>query len=185
LAFLTKDRHDRGIMLSTYKKCVLSQYDGSLQMLAGCLRACKPANWNGIVGRAAFWHVAYHTLYYTDLYLSKRVEDFQDRPFHCGNLNYFSTPSWEPATKVDASKPFDKKSLLKFAEMCADKARESVDAETNKSLAGPSGFFWLPFPRMGAHIYNIRHIQHHTGQLTAFLGRMQGKAPGWKRGGDM
>ncbi|KPJ52053.1 hypothetical protein AMJ39_08795 [candidate division TA06 bacterium DG_24] len=37
----------------------------------------------------------------------------------------------------------------------------------------PSGFPWLPFNRFELHLYNIRHIQHHAGQLIERL-RSQG-----------
>ncbi len=33
-------------------------------------------------------------------------------------------------------------------------------------LDADSGFYWLPFNKFELQLYNIRHIQHHTGQLT-------------------
>jgi hypothetical protein len=30
----------------------------------------------------------------------------------------------------------------------------------------PAGFPWLPFNKLELQFYNIRHIQHHTGQLA-------------------
>jgi uncharacterized damage-inducible protein DinB len=56
-------------------------------------------------------------------------------------------------------------------------------AETHKTLEGPSEFPWLPMSRAELHLYNIRHIQHHTGQLGAFLRRNGVDAGRWvKRG---
>ena len=46
-----------------------------------------------------------------------------------------------------------------------------LDAETEGSLGGPSGFARRAFSRLEMHLYNLRHIQHHTGQLSAFLRR--------------
>jgi hypothetical protein len=40
-----------------------------------------------------------------------------------------------------------------------------------ESLAGPSGIKFRKCPRLELHVYNLRHIQHHTGQLSAFLRR--------------
>jgi hypothetical protein len=36
-------------------------------------------------------------------------------------------------------------------------------------LDAASGFDWLPFNRFELHLYNMRHLQHHTGQLTERL----------------
>lgn len=47
-----------------------------------------------------------------------------------------------------------------------------VNAETPDSLAAPSGFSWRPFSRGELHLYNLRHIQHHTGALSAYLRRV-------------
>jgi hypothetical protein len=60
-----------------------------------------------------------------------------------------------------------------------DPRGEGVAKETARSLAGESGFPWIPFPRLELHIYNIRHIQHHAGQLGAFLRRNKVKGVGW------
>jgi len=34
------------------------------------------------------------------------------------------------------------------------------------NLEAPSGFYWLPFNKAELQFYNIRHTQHHTGQLA-------------------
>ena len=39
-------------------------------------------------------------------------------------------------------------------------------------LDAPSGFEWLPFNKPELQFYNIRHIQHHTGELCERLGVM-------------
>ena len=52
------------------------------------------------------------------------------------------------------------------------KAIEVVSNETEPTLAGPSGFSWRKCSRLELHIYNIRHVQHHTGQRSAYLRRV-------------
>jgi hypothetical protein len=46
---------------------------------------------------------------------------------------------------------------------------ETLASETRESLERESGFRWLPFSRSELHVYNIRHVQHHTGQLSAYV----------------
>jgi uncharacterized damage-inducible protein DinB len=43
-----------------------------------------------------------------------------------------------------------------------------------------SGFDWLPTNRMELHLYNIRHIQHHTGQLVERLRQNGVKGIRWE-----
>ncbi len=38
------------------------------------------------------------------------------------------------------------------------------------TAAPESGFFWLPFGKLELQFYNIRHLQHHTGELFERLG---------------
>src|SRR5437773_2146517 len=66
---------------------------------------------------------------------------------------------------------------------CRAKAAEVVGAETRETLEGPSGHGRLKFSRLELHLYNVRHIQHHTGQLTAFLRRV-GVKTGWVKTGQ-
>jgi hypothetical protein len=35
-----------------------------------------------------------------------------------------------------------------------------------------SGFSWLPFDKLELQFYNIRHLQHHVGELSDSLGRV-------------
>ena len=54
----------------------------------------------------------------------------------------------------------------------------SLATETEESLAGPSGFHWYKNTRGEMHLINIRHIPHHTGQLSAFLRRVDDRLLG-------
>ena len=57
-------------MIEFFKKCLVGQFGASLSVLNQCAQQCPDERWEGLVGNHAFWHVAYHTLFFTDLYLS-------------------------------------------------------------------------------------------------------------------
>ena len=61
---------------------------------------------------------------------------------------------------------------LAYVQICRQKLLESIAAETSESLQGPSGFAYREFTRGELYIYNLRHVQHHIGQLSAFLRRV-------------
>ena len=50
---------------------------------------------------------------------------------------------------------------------------------TSLDLEAESGFHWLPFDKLELQIYNIRHIQQHTGELYERLGTAGGVELGW------
>jgi hypothetical protein len=166
-------------MLALVRKTLTHQYGAALKMLAGCVKGCTADHWEQAVGKFPFWHVAYHVLFYTDLYLSKNEAEFRPQGFYRPDYQVMGSQAWPPYRKVLADQPYDKPTIRLYVQTCMAKAAKTVAAETEASLAGESGFPWLPFPRLELHLYNIRHIQHHTGQLAAFLRRAGHKGAGW------
>ena len=58
--------------------------------------------------------------------------------------------------------PYSKDEILEYLQMCW----EEVDARVpSLDLGAPSGFHWLFFSKFELQLYNLRHLQHHTGQL--------------------
>jgi uncharacterized damage-inducible protein DinB len=107
--------------------------------------------------------VAYHTLFYADLYLSTSEEAFQLRAIHLRGGDERGEA---------ASQGVSKEELLADVSVVRQKLIDIVAAETAESLAGPSGFSWRKTSRAELHIYNLRHVQHHTGAMYAFLRRV-------------
>jgi hypothetical protein len=68
---------------------------------------------------------------------------------------------------------------LAYLAACRQKLLETIGSETPESLQGASGFSRLPFSRGELHLYNIRHVQHHTGQLSAYLRRIVEDGERW------
>jgi len=102
-------------------------------------------------------------LFFTDLYLTASEETFSLREIHRKGGD-------ERGDGLSPGVP--RAELLPYVQLCRAKAIEVVANETEQSLAGPSGFSWRKCSRLELHIYNIRHVQHHTGQLSAYLRRV-------------
>lgn len=168
-------------MIALIQSAVAGQYGAALRMLAGCLERADPDAWQAAVGRFPFWHVTYHTLYYTDLYLSPNEQAFRPQPFHQADSNYLGRQPWRPDTGIVAPQPYDKDTLASYLAACRAKAKQTMESETEATLTGPSGFSWLAFTRLELHLYNLRHLQHHTGQLGALLRRQHGDGVEWVR----
>jgi hypothetical protein len=162
-------------MNSPFARALLGQFEAALAMLRRCVQACPEDQWDLPIAKYPFWVVAYHTLYCTDGYLIASERDWKPHPvFHPGGM-----------ADIDAEYPtkrFTQAELLAYIDFCRQRAHEVLAAETDESLAGASGFARLKFSRAELHLYNIRHIQHHTGQLGAFLGRLKIASP-WVKSG--
>jgi len=150
-------------MLEYLKKSVIGQYEGALSMLLHCIDACPPKHWESKIAQSPVRWVVYHTLFFTDLYLSPSNDDFVLRELHKRGGD-------ERGPEACIGLPKDE--ALAYLPLCREKMLQSVASETEASLAGPSGFFWYEISRGEMHLVNIRHIQHHTGQLSAFLRRV-------------
>src|SRR5512140_2078307 len=162
-------------MIEYVKKILAGQFEAALCMMNDCLQKCPPEHWEGKIANNTFREVAYHTLFYVDLYLSPNEEAFTLRELHRRGGD-------ERSPTVSAG--LTKGETLPYLAICRQKAIETLVSETRASLEGGSGFSQRPFSRGELHLYNLRHLQHHTGQLSAYLRRMDQSArwvaTGWQ-----
>ncbi|CAG0954392.1 hypothetical protein PHYC_00379 [Phycisphaerales bacterium] len=158
------------------KHILTSQFQAALAMHRECLVKCPPLHWDSTIGKYPFWHVSYHTLMFVDCYLARSNESFVLRP------EFFPAGRAELDEEYP-SRRFTQPELLAYADILHHpQLRDTIASETAETLQGPSGFSHLPFTRAELHLYNIRHLQHHTGQLAVFLRRL-GVSTGWVKAG--
>lgn len=158
-------------MLDYFKTILAGQFEAALCMLGECIGKCPPEHWEGAIANNTFRQVAYHTLFFVDLYLSRDEGAFElcDLPQRGGDER--------SPTAVSAG--LSKDETLDYLAFCREKAKQAFAAETVESLQGESGFSWLPFSRGELHLSNLRHVQHHTGQLSAYLRKIVDDGERW------
>ena len=139
-----------------------AQFEAALCMMHHCINACAARDWEGKIAHATFREIAYHTLFFADFYLSPSAESFQLRDLH-----HEGGDERGPSVSPGLAKP----QTLSYLVICRDKARDTLPSESDGILQGPCGFP-RKISRGELHIYNIRHIQHHAGQLSAYLRRV-------------
>ncbi len=155
---------------------VISQIRASLKMLRSTVEACPDSLWHRDSDHNPFWVLAYHSIYFAHLYLSPSEEAFE--PFERGvegreGFGRTHLGDWSVLTSDDA---YSKEDVLAYCDYVDGRVAELVDSTP---FDGPSGFGWLPFSRGEAHLYNLRHIQHHAGQLAERLRQVAGEGTGW------
>jgi hypothetical protein len=148
---------------------VTSQIRASLAMLRSTIELCPDALWDRGEDYNPFWVLAYHTVFFAHLYLSPAEAAFVPFARQVSGRSGFGRSEidddWRTLTADDV---YSKDDVLTYCERVAglvpDLVRSTLfDAE--------SGFRWLKFSRGEAHLYNLRHIQHHAGQLADRLRR--------------
>src|SRR5690349_24432736 len=119
-------------MLDLIKQTLTNQFEAALCMFNDCVAKCPDAQWDAKVAKYPFWQVAYHTLCFVDLYLSRDKEAFEFRDVHpCG---------WKEFDDEYPSRRFLQQELIAYLAICRSKAVQTIAAETPETLAGPSGF---------------------------------------------
>ena len=156
-------------MIEPLRNSLASQLESALAMLEDCVRQCPETCWQGHVGKFPFWQVAYHSLFLTDLYLSKDEQSYRPREFHREDYQFFGNRPGPPFEEVVADDPYTKEEIFKYVDLCRAKASDSLARETPDSLQGPCGFWWYKIARVEFYMVIIRHLQHHAAQMSLFL----------------
>lgn len=160
----------------SYQPIIQSQYLAALAMLEQAVVRCPDELWDNEEDKGKFWHVAYHVLFYTHLYLQKTEHDFQPWARHRPDYEQMGPPPWAPDQQPEIGEPYPKADVLEYLAFC----RKEVAIHTAElNLDAPSGFEWLPFTKFELQIYSIRHLQQHVGELMERLGRRAGVDVDW------
>ena len=144
------------------KRAIKSQYHAALEMLKQAIVKCPESSWNDQAYKNKFWHIAYHALFFTHLYLQPAEKDFNPWHKHIDEYQSLAPLPWPPHKEPEIGEPYTKQEILEYHELCQNQVKEQI---TRLDLEAESGFHWLPFDKLELQFYNIRHIQHHTGEL--------------------
>jgi len=145
-------------------------YGAVFQMLHRTIRLCPKALWDDRSIGEPFWQRVYHTLFYLDFYLSESPASFDKPTFvddGAANLEHYqgSVPA--------------RQQLLEYLGSVSQRCEKALTGVTTAALAGKNTFPWTGATLAHRLIYNIRHAQHHIGDLNAVLWRYNGKAAPW------
>ena len=155
------------------------QFGAAIDMLENAIRACPAGIWSNPSKRpqwvtddvVGFWYVAYHALFFLDFYLSGSPEGFAPpAPFNLDEL--------DPAG-VLPERPYTKDELQAYLEHGRRKCRAAIEGLTEQRARQRCEFKQLDLSVAELHLYNLRHIQHHAGQLNLILRQTTSSAPRW------
>lgn len=158
------------------KEVIKSQYQAALKVLEQAIVNCHDSMWDHPDQINKFWHTVFHTLFYTHLYLQPTEDDFTAWTKH--EEKFISLEGAPPPgdRANDIREPYNKEEMLEYFELCREEVNKQI---LTVNLDTVSGFYWLPFNKLELQFYNIRHIQHHTGELYNRLEVLENVDLGW------
>jgi hypothetical protein len=159
--------------MDTMLKTILwQQFGAAIDMLDDAISLCPDKLWTAVVWKdpdgaeyGQFWFVAYHTLFWLDLYLTGQSEGFvPPAPFIRGAL---------------PEKPYTKDQVRTYLKQCRSKCQSTFEALTDEKALQPCTFDWLKTNFLELQIYCMRHVQEHASQLNLLLGQHEVAGLDW------
>jgi len=158
-------------MDATSREVLWGQFGAAIDMLENAIRACPDALWSDRARTPEFWYLAYHTLFFLDLYLHDAVDGFAPpAPFTLDELD----PSGVMPDRVYA-----KRELLSYLEHGRHLARTRIAALSAETAVQRCRYGWKDVTHLESLLSNMRHVQHHTAQLNLLLRQSTDSAPEW------
>ncbi len=162
------------------------QFGAAIDTLGNAIDVCPESLWSESLwpyppdvdwpsGLSEFWYLAYHTMFWIDLYLFGTGDGFVPRP-------PFTDDELVPEGKIP-EKPYSKTELLEYVTYIRQKCESRLASMTEADALRSCSFPWTRGKAVSYYelqIYNLRHVQEHAAQLNMFLGqRRPGFAGGW------
>ena len=154
-------------------KIVTSQYQSSLSMFEEAVKNCPKNLWEESSYKNRYWHIAFHTMFWTHMYLNDSEHSFEEWNKHIEDYQFLNFRS---KSYAEDAVIYSQEEVLDYLEFCKTRLPDHL-ATVNFEDEG--GFSWIPVGKLELHMYNIRHIQHHTSQLTDRLKEVENIPVRW------
>jgi hypothetical protein len=146
------------------KTSLWNQYGAAIDTLGDAIGLCPDDLWTAVVWQddedaryGQFWFIAYHTLFWLDLFLTGSPEGFAPPPpFVRGAL---------------PDQPYPQEQVRVYLAHCRQKCRASIEGLTDERAREICTFRWMKLTYLELQLYCMRHIMEHAGQLGYFLGQ--------------
>jgi hypothetical protein len=150
-------------MDTNLKTSLWQQFGAAIDTLDDALRLCPDRLWETVLWEdeedpryGQFWFIAYHTLFWTDLFLGGSYDDFKPpAPFIRGQL---------------PDSPYMKDDVHAYLRQCRQKCKAMIDSLTDEQARQVCTFAWMEPTYLELQLYSMRHVQEHAAQLNMVLG---------------
>ena len=163
-------------MDSLWRTMLWKQFGAAIDMLDDALMACPDTLWRQPVWsdpsvpsqRVEFWYVAYHALFWLDLYLFGSEEGFAPPA-------PFTLVEQDDSTGPLPERPYSKDELRAYLASVRQKCRTIIATMTDERARLSVDFPWMKEGEVVSYVelqlYSMRHIQGHAAELSLLLGQ--------------
>ena len=150
-------------MDTNLKTSLWLQFGAAIDTLDDAIGLCPEHLWTAVVWPdeedaryGHFWFIAYHTLFWLDLYLTGSSDGFlPPAPFIRGAL---------------PDQPYTQDQVRAYLAHCREKCRATIEDLTAERAQQRCPFPWMEPTFLELQLYCMRHVMEHAGQLGYFLG---------------
>lgn len=150
-----------------YSEIILPQHLAAVEMLKQAVIECPSEMWDAPTDTPKFWHIAYHALFYTHLYIQPTEQTFVPWSQHRPEYQFMGQTPWPPHAPPQIGAPYTPAEVLEYVTVCQQAV---IECMPQLNWDGPSGFSWLPFGKLELQFYILRHLHQHVGELMERLG---------------
>lgn len=139
------------------KEILWRQFGAAIDMLEDSIRVCPESFWD----KKNCWYSVYHTIFWIDYYSSAIPDTFYPpEPF---TLSEFDPKGILP------DRIYSKEELLNYLEFSRKKVFFLIDGLTEETAKDRFITKNKNYNIVEMILYNMRHVQHHVGQLNLLL----------------
>lgn len=162
------------------KTSIWQQFGAVIDYLDQTIDACPDALWTAPLWQtpnhppelAQFWYVAYHSLFWLDLYLTGAEEGFlPPAPFALIEQDQYGPIPERVYTKAE---------LRAYLKDCNAKCKATIDGLTDEIARRHCVFGWGELSFLELLPYNLRHVHGHASQLNMLLGQNGIETPDYR-----
>ncbi len=150
------------------KTIIWDQFGGSIDMLENAIVDCTDELW---IADNKYWYIAYHTLFFLDYYLSDESDNFHPpSPFTLSEMD---------PEGIMPERAYTKEELVIYLRFCRKKCHDLIYGLSPENSERRFINSYRNYNVVEILLYNMRHVQHHTGQLILLLRQHLGQGSKW------
>jgi hypothetical protein len=139
------------------------QYKKALHIFKHIISNYDDVIWNNDIDyKTPVWQIAYHAIFYTNIYCSATENDIQK--WNKERENYNNHQKMYEIRQKDKTLiiPYTKNEILEYIDFVETKIQIYLDKIKPEEKCWPS---WYDESQLEFHINNLRHLQHHIGEI--------------------
>jgi hypothetical protein len=172
-------------MDNSLKEIFWNQFGASIDMLISTITNCPDDYFET---NKRFYYIAFHTTLFLDYYLTIPPTEFTPL-LSCNSKPNEDLPK-ESIGDMIPDKIYSKEEVINYLKKSREKCKNLIFSITEKTIN--QRFYEgdesndMDYPIMEILLYNLRHTQHHTGQLNLLLRQDFDRHMNWSfRTGDL